>query len=154
MSNFCYLKNVRRFLFFNLNFFYNFWFIFNFISFLTNEDFNFNGGKFTYEGVEYKINKIGDDVFEECLDITTKKLILPNSVKTTGIKGFKDVNHLKQLDLTNLDHVIKIDANPFSENGYLYNTKINTILIKDQPMKNQYSNEKYLSSIKDYIKIQ
>ena len=50
--------------------------------------------------------------------------------------------------------MIKIDANPFSENGYLYNTKINTILIKDQPMKNQYSNEKYLSSIKDYIKIQ
>ena len=154
MSNFCYLKNVRRFLFFNLNFFYNFWFIFNFISFLTNEDFNFNGGKFTYEGVEYTINEIRDDVFEECLDITTKKLILPNCVKTTGNKAFKDVKPLKQLDLTNLDHVIKIDANPFSENGYLYNTKINTILIKDQPMKNQHSNEKYLSSIKDYIKIQ
>ena len=84
---------------------------------MTNEDFNFNGGKFTYEGVEYIINEIGDDVFEECLDITTKKLILPNSVKTTGIKAFKDVKLLKQLDLTNLDHVIKIDADPFGENG-------------------------------------
>ena len=50
--------------------------------------------------------------------------------------------------------MIKIDTDPFSKDGCLHNTKINTILIKDQPMKNQYSNEKYLSSIKDYIKIQ
>ena len=95
LSNFCCLKNVRRFLFFNFNFFYCFWFIFNFISFFTNGDFNFNGGKFTYEGVEYTINEIGDDVFEECLDITTKKLILPNSVKTTGNKAFLDVKTFK-----------------------------------------------------------
>ena len=121
---------------------------------MTNEDFNFNGGKFTYEGVEYTINEIGDDVFEECLDITTKKIILPNCVKTTGNKAFKDVKPLKQLDLTNLDHVIKIDTDPFRKDGYLYSTKINTILVKDQAMKDQYSNDKYWSSIEDYIKIQ
>ena len=69
----------------NIYFFYNFWFIFNFISFLTNEDFNFNGGKFTYEGVEYKINKIGDDAFypyplswyfKEC------NLTIPSTIKS------------------------------------------------------------------------
>ena len=50
--------------------------------------------------------------------------------------------------------MIKIDADPFSEDGCLHNTKINTILVKDQAMKDQYSNDKYWSSIEDYIKIQ
>ncbi|MDD6145393.1 MAG: hypothetical protein PUB26_03855 [Mycoplasmataceae bacterium] len=50
--------------------------------------------------------------------------------------------------------MIKIDADIFIENGCLHNTKINTILVKDQAMKNQYSNDKYWPSVKDYIKIQ
>ena len=50
--------------------------------------------------------------------------------------------------------MIKIDTDPFSKDGCLYNNKINTILVKDQAMKDQYSNDKYWSSVKDYIKIQ
>ena len=56
---------------------------------------------------------------------------------------FLDVKLLKRLGLTNLDHVIKIDADLFIENGFLHNTKINTILVKYQAMKDQYSNDKY-----------
>ena len=55
----------------------------------------------------------------------------------TLVINFLDVKPLKQLDLTNLDHVIKIDTDHFSEDGCLHNTKINTILVKDQPMKDQ-----------------
>ena len=40
--------------------------------------------------------------------------------------------------------MIKIDTDPFSKDGCLYNNKINTILVKDQAMKGQYSNDKLL----------
>ena len=75
-------------------------------------------------------------------------------LKLLVIVLFLDVKPLKQLDLTNLDRVINIDVDLFIENGCLHNTKINTILVKDQAMKDQYSNDKYWSSVKDYIKIQ
>ena len=94
------------------------------------------------------------NLLKKCDDLESNTFVLPSSLQHTGNKAFKDVNHLKQLDLTNLDHVIKIDTDPFSKDGCLHNTKINTILVKDQAMKDQYSNDKYLSSVKDYIKIQ
>ena len=91
LPNFCYLKNVRRFLLFNLSFFYCFWFIFNFISFFTIGDFNFNGGKFTYEGVEYTINKTEDDDFYPCpLSWYLKEcnLTIPSTIKSIGNRAF------------------------------------------------------------------
>ena len=94
------------------------------------------------------------NLLKKCDDLESNTFVLPSSLQHTGNKAFKDVNHLKQLDLTNLDHVIKIDTDPFSKDGCLYNNKINTILVKDQAMKGQYSNDKYWSSVKDYIKTQ
>ena len=87
-------------------------------------------------------------------DLKSNTLVLWNILQHTGNNAFLDVKPLKQLDLTNLDHVIKIDTDPFSEDGCLHSTKINTILVKDQAMKDQYSNDKCWSSIEDYIKIQ
>lgn len=101
-----------------------------------------------------RIEDIGTEAFKKCDDLESNTFVLPSGLQHTGNKAFLDVKLLKQLDLTNLDHVIKIDADPFSENGCLHNTKINTILVKDQAMKDQYSNDKYWSSVKDYIKIQ
>ena len=57
------------------------------------------------------------------------------------------------MDLSALDHVINIDANPFSEDGCLYDTKIDTIWVKDQAMKNKYSNDSYWSSASEKIQI-
>ena len=94
------------------------------------------------------------NLLKKCDDLESNTFVLPSSLQHTGNKAFKDVNHLKQLDLTNLDRVINIDVDLFIENGCLHNTKINTILVKDQAMKGQYSNDKYWSSIKNYIKIQ
>lgn len=94
------------------------------------------------------------NLLKKCDDLESNTFVLPSSLQHTGNKAFKDVNHLKQLDLTNFDYVIKIDTDPFDKDGCLYNNKINTILVKDQAMKGQYSNDKYWSSIKNYIKIQ
>ena len=101
-----------------------------------------------------RIEDIGIEAFKKCDDLESNTFALANSLQHIGNNAFLDVKLLKQLDLTNLDHVIKIDADLFIENGCLHNTKINTILVKDQAMKDQYSNDKYLSSVKDYIKIQ
>ena len=90
---------------------------------------------------EQKIQEL--NLLKKCDDLEFNPFVLPNSLQHTGNKTFEDVNHLKQLDLTNFDYVIKIDIDPFSKDGCLHNTKINTILVKDQAMKGQYSNDKY-----------
>ena len=91
-----------------------------------------------------RIEDIGTEAFKKCDDLESNTFVLPSSLQHTGNKAFEDVNHLKQLDLTNFDYVIKIDTDPFSKDGCLYNNKINTILVKDQAMKGQYSNDKLL----------
>ena len=80
-------------------------------------DINFN------EGIE----DIGKEAFEKCDDLKSNKLVLPNSLQHIGNNAFAEISPLEELDLSALDHVINIDANPFDKYGCLYNTKINTI---------------------------
>ena len=101
---------------------------------------------------EQKIQEL--NLLKKCDDLESNTFVLPSGLQHTGNKAFLDVKLLKQLDLTNLDHVIKIDADLFIETGCLHNTKINTILVKDQAMEEQQSNDKYLSSVIDYIYVE
>ena len=180
--------------------------------FVATGNFNFNGGKFTYNQTEYVISeiahdtfhpnpdswyfkeckltipstikKIGDrafyrnsrntfltskeiiglsfeegiedigkETFKKCDDLKSSQLVLPNSLQHIGNNAFAEISPLKELDLSALDHVINLDANPFDENGCLHGTKINTIWVKDQTMKNKYSNDSYWSSASKKIQI-
>ena len=49
--------------------------------------------------------------------------------------------------------MIKIDTDPFSKDGCLYNTKIDTIWVKDQAMKDKYYNDQYWSLASGKIKV-
>ena len=80
-------------------------------------------------------------------------LVLPNSLQHIGDQAFEDITPLEELDLSALDHVINIDANPFDENGCLHGTKIDTIWVKDQAMKNKYSKYQYWCSVSEKIKV-
>ncbi|MDD7685728.1 MAG: leucine-rich repeat protein [Malacoplasma sp.] len=178
--------------------------------FVATGNFNFNGGKFTYDGTEYVISEIGYDAFrrssngryfkecnltipasikkikngafygdahhscfsskeiiglnfdegiedigkeafKECYDLKSSLLVLPNSLQHIGNNAFAEINPLKELDLSVLDHVISLDANPFDENGCLHGTKINTIWVKDQAMKDKYSKDQFWSSAAKYF---
>ena len=180
--------------------------------FIATGNFNFNGGKFTYDGTEHVISEIacdafhssltgwyfkecnltipasikkimdgafygnsrntflsskeiielnfeegiediGKEAFKKCDDLKSSQLVLPNSLQHIGDQAFEDITPLEELDLSALDHVINIDANPFDENGCLHGTKINTIWVKDQAMKNKYSNDSYWSSASEKIKV-
>ena len=180
-------------------------------SFLATGNFNFNGGKFVYDGVEYTIVEIGEsafhvvfnwhfincnltipstikkidtgafydnspicsftnkeiisinfeegiedigrEAFKKCDDLKSDKLVLPNSLQHIGNNAFAEISPLEELDLSALDHVININANPFGWNGCLHDTKIKTIWVKDQAMKNKYSNDSYWSSASEKIKV-
>ncbi|MDD6144891.1 MAG: leucine-rich repeat domain-containing protein [Mycoplasmataceae bacterium] len=170
--------------------------------FVATGNFNFNGGKFTYNRTEYVISeiahdafhptpdswyfkeckltipstikKIGDrafygnsrnifftskeiiglnfeegiedigiEAFKKCDDLESNKLVLPNSLQHIGNNAFEGITSLEELDLSALDHVINLDANPFGNNGCFKGTKINTIWVKDQAMKDKYCREKY-----------
>ena len=78
---------------------------------------------------------------------------MPNSLKHIGNGVFGDITALEELDLTALDHVINIDANPFSKDGCLYDTNIKTIWVKDQATKDKYCNDQYWSSASSKIKV-
>ena len=106
-------------------------------------DINFN------EGIE----DIGKEVFEKCDDLQSNKLVLPNSLQHIGNNAFAEISPLEELDLSALDHVINIDANPFDKDGCLYNTKINTIWVKDQTISDKYCNDKHWSSVSEKIKV-
>ena len=68
-----------------------------------------------------------EDAFEECLDITTKKLILPNSVKYIGNNAFAGIR-VEELELSTLDHVIEINVDLFDhKNGFVSYSGIKTI---------------------------
>ena len=185
-------------------------------SFLASGDFNFNGGKFVYDGVEYTISEIANDAFspsstglyfkecnltipasikkirdsafygnsrnwglsdkeiiglnfeegiedigikafKKCKNLESNILSLPNSLQHIGNNafsfGFEDKSYVEELDLSALDHVININANPFGWNGCLHDTKIKTIWVKDQAMKNKYSNDSYWASASEKIKV-
>ncbi|MDD6144924.1 MAG: leucine-rich repeat protein, partial [Mycoplasmataceae bacterium] len=180
--------------------------------FVATGNFNFNGGKFTYDGIEHVISEIGYDAFhpsstgwyfkecnltipasikkirdgafygnshnssfsskeiiglnfeegiedigkeafKKCDDLKSSQLVLPNSLQHIGNNAFEDISPLNELDLSALDHVINIDANPFSEDGCLYDTKINTIWVKDQTIRDKYCHDSYWSSVSEKIKV-
>ena len=186
----------------------------NYVSheFVATGDFNFNGGKFKFNDVEYTITEIGDNAFKcgcddwyfkrcnltipstvkkigdyafyrnsrgsfltkreiiginfnegledigalafwSCKDIESDKLVLPNSLQHIGNRAFAEISPLKELDLSALDHLINLDANPFDEKGCLHGTKINTIWVKDQTMKDKYSKDQFWSSASKKIQI-
>ena len=181
-------------------------------NFIATGNFDFNGGKFTYDGAEYVISEIthdafhpsstgwyfkecnltipasikkirdgafcgnsrntflsskeiiglnfeegiediGKEAFKKCDDLKSSQLVLPNSLQHIGNNAFEGITPLKELDLSALDHVINIDANPFSEDGCLYDTKINTIWVKDEDMKNKYSKDQFWSSAAKYFQL-
>ena len=181
-------------------------------NFVASGDFNFNGGKFTYDGVEYTIEEItrdtfhpsscgwyfkecnltipasikkimdgafygnsrntflsskeiiglnfeegiediGKEAFYKCDDLKSNQLVLPNSLQHIGNNAFEDITPLKELDLSALDHVISLDADPFGWDGCLYNTNIKTIWVKDQTMKDKYSKDQYWASASEKIKV-
>ncbi|MDD7685726.1 MAG: leucine-rich repeat protein, partial [Malacoplasma sp.] len=96
---------------------------------------------------------IGEQAFYKCDDLESDKLVLPNSLQHIGNNAFAEISPLKELDLSALDHLISLDANPFDEKGCLHGTKINTIWVKDQAMKDKYSNDSYWSSASEKIKV-
>ncbi|MDD7685731.1 MAG: leucine-rich repeat protein [Mycoplasmataceae bacterium] len=105
---------------------------------------------------EEGIEDIGKEAFKKCDDLQSNKLVLPNSLQHIGNNAFEDITSLEELDLSALDHVISLDANPFGNNGCLHGTKINTIWVKDQAMKDKYCREKYwtyYSSTENMFKI-
>ena len=180
--------------------------------FVATGNFNFNGGKFTYDRTEYVISEIGYDAFhpnstgwyfkecnltipasikkirdgafcgnsrntflsnkeiiglnfeegiegigkeafKKCDDLQSSQLVLPNSLQHIGNNAFEDISPLKELDLSALDHVISLDAKPFDKDGCLHGTKINTIWVKNQAMKDKYCHDQYWSSVSGKIKI-
>ena len=180
--------------------------------FVATGNFNFNGGKFTYDGAEYVISEIthdafrpsstgwyfkecnltipasikkirngafygnscnssfsskeiiglnfeegiediGKEAFKKCYDLKSNQLVLPNSLQHIGNNAFEDISPLEELDLSALDHAISLDANPFDEKGCLYGTKINTIWVKDENMKDKYSNDQFWSSAAKYFQL-
>ncbi|MDD7686093.1 MAG: leucine-rich repeat protein [Malacoplasma sp.] len=181
-------------------------------NFIATGNFNFNGGKFKYDGTEHVISEItndafrptpdwwyfkeckltipstikkvgdrafygnsrntflsskeiiglnfedgiediGKEAFKKCDDLKSSQLVLPNSLQHIGNNAFAEISPLEELDLSSLDHVIGIDINPFGQDGCLYRTKINTIWVKDQAMKDKYSNDSYWSSASGKIKV-
>ncbi|MDD7686257.1 MAG: leucine-rich repeat protein, partial [Mycoplasmataceae bacterium] len=183
-------------------------------NFLATGNFNFNGGKFTYDGTEYVISEITHDVFHHnisgwyiwwyfkecnltipstikkigdrafyrnsrstflsskeiiglnfeegiedigkeafkaCDDLKSSKLVLPNSLQHIGNNAFEHISPLKELDLSALDHVINIDADPFGRAGFLFRTGINKIWLKDEATKEKYCSHKYWSSVEKYF---
>ena len=102
---------------------------------------------------EEGIEDIGKEAFKKCNDLKSSQLVLPNSLQHIGNNAFAEINPLKELDLSALDHVISLDANPFDEKGCLHGTKINTIWVKDQAMKDKYCSDKHWSWVSAKIKV-
>ena len=102
---------------------------------------------------EEGIEDIGKEAFKKCDDLKSSQLVLPNSLQHIGNNAFEDISPLKELDLSSLDHVINLDANPFDKDGCLHDTNIKTIWVKDQAMKDKYCHDQYWSSVSGNIKI-
>ena len=174
---------------------------------LSQEAFDFNKGKFNYEGINYQITSIGKDAlrpssissffsdiilqipstiktiedgafygnsrnwgisdkeiigiqfnkgledigkeaFYKCNDLIDTTIKLPNSIKHIGDNAFAKTN-IEILDLTTLDHVIDVDSDLDSKNSFLYDTKINKIIFKDDKILNLYANDSHWSKYKN-----
>ena len=174
---------------------------------LSQETFDFNKGKFNYEGIDYQITSIGKDAlrpssmssffsdiilqfpstiktiedgafygnsrnwgisdkeiigiqfnegledigkeaFYKCNDLIDTTIKLPNSIKHIGDNAFAKTN-IEILDLTTLDHVIDVDSDLDSKNSFLYDTKINKIIFKDDKILNLYANDSHWSKYKN-----
>ena len=102
---------------------------------------------------EEGLEDIGKEAFKKCDDLKSSQLVLPNSLQHIGDQAFEDISPLEELDLSALDHVINIDANPFDEKGCLHGTKINTIWVKDDTIKEKYCSDKYWSSVAKYFQL-
>ena len=70
-----------------------------------------------------------------------------------GNQAFEDIASLEELDLSALDHVINIDADPFHWDGCLYDTNIKTIRVKDQAMKDKYCKDRFWSFCRKIFRI-
>ena len=77
---------------------------------------------------------------------------MPNSIKHISDNAFSKTN-MEILDLTTLDHVIDVDSNLDSKNSFLYDTKINKIIFKDDKILNLYANDSHWSKYKNLFKI-
>ena len=99
------------------------------------------------EGVE----EIGEGAFQNCKDLESNKLVLPNSLTCIDNLAFASIEQLKELDLSALDHLIELDAEIFDEYGFLQNTRISTIYVKNKTMKEKYCNNHYWSPFEKYF---
>ena len=120
--------------------------------------FCYNSPLFSGKGIvglnfEEGIEDIGKEAFKLCNDLETNILSLPNSLQHIGDNAFEYIISLEELDLSALDHVISLDANPFDEKGCLYNSHIETIWVKDQTIRDKYCHDQYWSSVSGNIKI-
>ena len=105
-------------------------------------------------GIEFNegLEDIGKEAFYKCNDLIDTTIKLPNSVKHISDNAFAKTN-MEILDLTTLDHVINVDSDLDSKNSFLYDTKINKIIFKDDKILNLYANDSHWSKYKNLFKI-
>ena len=105
-------------------------------------------------GIEFNegIEDIGKEAFYKCNDLIDTTIKLPNSIKHISDNAFAKTN-MEILDLTTLDHVIDVDSDLDSKNSFLYDTKINKIIFKDDKILNLYANDSHWSKYKNLFKI-
>ena len=105
-------------------------------------------------GIEFNegLEDIGKEAFYKCNDLIDTTIKLPNSIKHISDNAFGKTN-MEILDLTTLDHVIDVDSDLDSKNSFLYDTKINKIIFKDDKILNLYANDSHWSKYKNLFKI-
>ena len=105
-------------------------------------------------GIEFNegLEDIGKEAFYKCNDLIDTTIKLPNSIKHISDNAFGKTN-MEILDLTTLDHVINVDSDLDSKNSFLYDTKINKIIFKDDKILNLYANDSHWSKYKNLFKI-
>ena len=105
-------------------------------------------------GIEFNegLEDIGKEAFYKCNDLIDTTIKLPNSIKHISDNAFSKTN-MEILDLTTLDHVIDVDSDLDSKNSFLYDTKINKIIFKDDKILNLYANNSHWSKYKNLFKI-
>ena len=105
-------------------------------------------------GIEFNegLEDIGKEAFYKCNDLIDTTIKLPNSIKHISDNAFSKTN-MEILDLTTLDHVIDVDSDLDSKNSFLYDTKINKIIFKDDKILNLYANDSHWSKYKNLFKI-
>ena len=105
-------------------------------------------------GIEFNegLEDIGKEAFYKCNDLIDTTIKLPNSIKHISDNAFAKTN-MEILDLTTLDHVINVDSDLDSKNSFLYDTKINKIIFKDDKILSLYANDSHWCKYKNLFKI-